>query len=230
MTDTIPQTNSPQIAPNEKYCIRCKQSFPATSEYFPRGSGRKGGLRPTCQTCITLQNKKTRQKRRIGASLDERNQRIDLACDSVKLCAKCKVLQPLTNFHVFTHNNKYNSWCKSCSSNQSREQYQRDKIDNPKKLKNKYLKFYYGITLDEYNEMYKKQNGVCAACGHPETSSKANMLLPLSVDHCHTYSVVRGLLCNGCNVALGLLKEDAERIKGLLRYIENYRDEMNQLI
>jgi len=77
---------------------------------------------------------------------------------------------------------------------------------------NHYLGYKYGITLDEYEEMLAGQNGVCASCGTPPAGRK------LAVDHDHETGVIRGLLCQPCNTALGLLQESPDRVASLLAY------------
>lgn len=42
-----------------------------------------------------------------------------------------------------------------------------------------------------------------------------------AIDHDHATGEVRGRLCNGCNTALGFLKEDPDRILGLIEYLAN---------
>ena len=42
-------------------------------------------------------------------------------------------------------------------------------------------------------------------------------------DHAHSSGVFRGWLCNACNVALGLLRDDPVRIRKLAEYIEKKR-------
>jgi hypothetical protein len=45
------------------------------------------------------------------------------------------------------------------------------------------------------------------------------------IDHCHESGVVRGGLCNGCNSALGHMKDDPERMRAAAAYIEAFRDD-----
>jgi len=40
---------------------------------------------------------------------------------------------------------------------------------SPDIFRKRELKKSFGITLEKYNEMLEKQNGVCAICGEPET-------------------------------------------------------------
>ena len=68
----------------------------------------------------------------------------------------------------------------------------------------------YGISLDEYEGMARRQNGVCAVC---EVSGK------LHVDHEHETGRVRGLLCGSCNRALGLLKDNVDSLKKAIDYL-----------
>lgn len=40
------------------------------------------------------------------------------------------------------------------------------------------------------------------------------------VDHCHTSNKVRGLLCGGCNVGIGMFREDKAIFLAALAYLE----------
>ena len=86
----------------------------------------------------------------------------------------------------------------------------------------KYAQF--GVTPGKFQAMLKKQNYVCAACGQKETTKYKGRLRELSIDHCHTTGRVRGLLCGNCNRALGLVHEEIERLKALIRYLEEQED------
>lgn len=81
--------------------------------------------------------------------------------------------------------------------------------------KNTQLKFYYGISLEDYNGMFEEQNGCCKICLRHQSELKNK----LNVDHCHQSKTVRSLLCNQCNQALGLLKENPITIKAMLEYV-----------
>jgi hypothetical protein len=75
----------------------------------------------------------------------------------------------------------------------------------------------YGVTKEQYFEMLAAQNGGCAVCGHNGSKYK------LCVDHCHDTGEVRGILCDQCNKAEGLLDGDTGRIRNLLKYLEDSR-------
>jgi epoxyqueuosine reductase QueG len=78
------------------------------------------------------------------------------------------------------------------------------------------LKYLHNITIDYYDELLKKQNGVCAICLKACNKNKR-----LSVDHDHKTGKVRGLLCNKCNRALGMFKDDPKLLRSAARYILN---------
>lgn len=84
----------------------------------------------------------------------------------------------------------------------------------------------YGLTAGQYNSMLGVQNGLCALCG------MSNDGRALCVDHKHVddyakkpahekATLVRGLLCAGCNSILGFCGDDPEivvrKARGLLK-------------
>jgi hypothetical protein len=78
------------------------------------------------------------------------------------------------------------------------------------------LKRMYGMTLDEYDQMLAAQSNGCAICGKsPEENGKR-----LAVDHNHNTGEVRGLLCQGCNTALGLLNDNPATLRLATSYLE----------
>jgi hypothetical protein len=97
------------------------------------------------------------------------------------------------------------------------------KFNNSKKHS---LKAKYKITLEQYNEMLKLQNGVCKICNKPETAidKVTKKIRTLSVDHCHDTKKVRGLLCHNCNVGIGSLKHNPNFLRTAALYCETVND------
>jgi hypothetical protein len=72
----------------------------------------------------------------------------------------------------------------------------------------------YGITQDDYRQMFADQCGACAICLEPAQGRK------LCVDHCHTTGKIRGLLCRKCNSGIGMLRDSSV----IVRLAANYLD------
>ena len=89
------------------------------------------------------------------------------------------------------------------------------KYSKSKLAKNALLKRTYGITLEQYDQMFDQQNGVCAICGGTNSDGKR-----LSVDHNHTTNKVRKLLCQRCNVGLGFIEDGIFMAKAKLYLVE----------
>jgi len=84
-----------------------------------------------------------------------------------------------------------------------------------------YLKYKYGITEKQYNEMLSSQSFACAICGSKKT--KDERATKLVVDHCHATGKVRGLLCSACNKGIGLFEDSKEALLEAIKYLErNY--------
>lgn len=78
------------------------------------------------------------------------------------------------------------------------------------------IRRHYGMELDDYHALLKRQNGVCAICKQPPNAQRTR----LSVDHDHTTGRVRGLLCSSCNFAIGLMREDPARLRRAMDYLQ----------
>lgn len=79
----------------------------------------------------------------------------------------------------------------------------------------------YGITVEQYEELHSVQQGLCAICGRAETLiGNTGKVRSLCVDHDHVTGKVRGLLCSGCNVAIGHLRHDKELLLQAITYLQ----------
>ena len=54
------------------------------------------------------------------------------------------------------------------------------------------------------------------------TRDRKGNIKPLSVDHNHTTGIRRKLLCSECNLLLGQVEKDKERIQAILSYINEH--------
>ena len=81
----------------------------------------------------------------------------------------------------------------------------------------------YGITPEEYDAVYEKQSGNCAACGSPLSSDGKEWRMWDSprTDHCHKTGRVRGIIHNRCNLILGLIHDDAGLLAKLIDYLNS---------
>ena len=120
-----------------------------------------------------------------------------------KVCTKCKVEKPLDEFY---RNKKQKDGrrarCKEC-------------YYAPEQEAARNLKARYGITLAEYDTMLEQQGGCCKVCGTADSGGKGRF----HVDHNHTTGKVRGLLCNGCNIGIGHLKDSPDVLLKAAAYL-----------
>lgn len=84
------------------------------------------------------------------------------------------------------------------------------------------LKKYFGITFEQYSAMHLAQDGRCAICRNPETEERNGELRMLCVDHCHKTGAIRGLLCGGCNRAIGNFRDSPELMEAGAAYIRSH--------
>lgn len=118
----------------------------------------------------------------------------------MKTCDKCKESKALDKF------DPSRKTCRMCRNHL----YSRGP-----KLRRRQLKYLYGITPEQYDEMLKAQGGVCKICLGPDNGPWKR----LAVDHCHKTGRVRGLLCAKCNKGLGQFEDDPERLKKAITYL-----------
>ena len=119
----------------------------------------------------------------------------------MKKCTKCGEEKPKSEFYKQkTHKDGFRSQCKACTNKHGKQYRKNDEyVENRRKY---ILKHKHGLTSKQYNEMFEKQNGLCAICGKPEVKKW------LDVDHNHKTNKIRGLLCGSCNRMLGLAKDN----------------------
>lgn len=124
-----------------------------------------------------------------------------------KLCGTCEVWLPLDRYHKNAKTSDgLATVCRRCQRSVG-------------------IKRRFGITQDQYEQMLSAQSGGCATCGKSEQENGRM----LAVDHDHACCpdgektcgrCVRGLLCNPCNLLLGLAGDDVSRLAALIQYLD----------
>lgn len=90
----------------------------------------------------------------------------------------------------------------------------------PDYKKESFIKSVYGITLKDYDDMFKKQGGVCFICGQKETrKNKYTGVCRLHIDHDHKTGKVRGLLCHSCNFGISAFMDSAQLLERAIEYL-----------
>jgi len=102
--------------------------------------------------------------------------------------------------------------CKECSNTKVKV----FRSQQPDRRRAEHLKRLYGITVEDYENILKLQDGGCAICGKKQGVEKKR----LAVDHSHQDRRVRGLLCHRCNKWLVGKHVDGSLLKKAGEYLE----------
>jgi hypothetical protein len=122
---------------------------------------------------------------------------------------------------------KYQEIYKIEHSEKRKETNKKYKDKNKEKIK-KYRSEYnllhrdkrtYGLKIDDYNLILKKQNNKCSICGKELKKGSGGRAL----DHCHITGKIRGILCMKCNTSLGLVEENINILQSMITYLELHK-------
>lgn len=144
-----------------------------------------------------------------------------LAPAGYRWCKGCRMAVPLDRFRVQRAPvdgmgaDTYAGRCIECSKAFKREV-------SPDVRRSSHQRRAYGLLAGQYDAMVREQGGVCAICGKPPTAEQGKTSR-LFVDHCHATGAVRGLLCQPCNTALGLFRDEPETLRAAIEYLARSR-------
>ena len=130
---------------------------------------------------------------------------------TTKVCKDCQVEKPSIDFPKQPRNKDgLNTYCRSCQNIRTKAS-----PNWKSNVRTASLKKNYGITPEDYDLMFAKQQGVCAICSQPDDEKRQY----LCVDHDHATGVVRGLLCHNCNIGLGKFQDDPNLLNKAIWYL-----------
>lgn len=142
-------------------------------------------------------------------------------------CSKCGLDKPRDDFAKSGGTKSgYRNKCKSCYASYMRGYYRKnpDQYKKHQGYVSQNDKIYHsnyhrhGLTKEQFDAMVYKYDGLCWAC-------KSNQAANIDHDHKHCpggygcSECVRGVLCNGCNSALGFVNDSTETLSRLIEYL-----------
>jgi len=147
---------------------------------------------------------------------------------TMKKCPRCERTKAITHFTARSGVSRHGvrAHCRACENDYARDRrnapdYVRpERTETPEQIRLHGLRARlrrYGCpddALDAWVARYESAT-TCDACGMASDE-------PLHIDHCHDANVLRGILCRGCNVALGHVNDDAHRLHQLADYITTH--------
>lgn len=142
--------------------------------------------------------------------------------EELRVCRKCHFEKPLSDFTVVDkRTGRRKLACRVCEAVRIRAYYDanpeyRETMKarsrawtkaNPERhvihTRTGNLRRAYGLSKDQFAALVIAQDGKCALCRTEEHGRSTVAAGHWMVDHNHETGEVRGLLCNGCNTALG---------------------------
>jgi hypothetical protein len=213
------------VSDGTKICTECKHAKPLTE--FGRSARSRDGLRYQCLECgrrrareayvaagpaVTItcedcgarhetRNPRTRYCSGLCRKRAAEKRRTDLAAQRTatgRPCRRCGVAVATRVGHPV---------CDDCKA---------DKRDAATRERRRTLRKY-GITEADWDRMLAAQDGRCAIC---RTGTPGGRGERWHIDHCHTSSRVRGLLCHNCNVGIGNFKDAPDLLRAAAAYLE----------
>jgi Recombination endonuclease VII len=143
-----------------------------------------------------------------GHPYTKENTYLDKTSKKGKICRRCKIC--VRERRKIYQNNNYEKAIiaiKEYNENNPERVKYWDKLSTLKK---------HGLTLEDYNNILKKQNNKCAICKRKNPHG-----IDLAIDHNHKTGKIRGLLCTNCNTALGSFKDSTKTLQNAIEYLKN---------
>jgi len=135
----------------------------------------------------------------------------------MKLCPGCTarenrpILKPISEFYRRkASKDGLSNRCKECEKDAHKAYHKANRTKQIHRRSN--LKVLYNLTIEQFNEMFERQEGGCGIC--------TRVGQKLVIDHDHKTGKVRGLLCAKCNHGLGRFDDDPVKLQNAIMYLE----------
>lgn len=199
----------PAALPGEVVCLLCGSPNLRIRDVFRLANGNLKRRRQ-CQACghkfysVEVDTGKALHPRRLLAR-----------AATEKECATCRRVLSIACFSKKANDaDLYRSSCRQCLNRQRSERLLQDALARHR------------ATEGQYQGMLRAQGGRCSICGTdgrdaPVTRRTRHRFL--RIDHCHKTGVVRGLLCDTCNLGIGNFKDDPLWLETAAAYLRRHQ-------
>jgi hypothetical protein len=195
------------------------------------GCGQPAFCRHMCKTCYALDN---RSKQDPVKRLEAKRENTEARKEEIK--EHRRQYRQDKKEEIRAYNKKYAEenpeliklWGKNYREGTAEKNNERARQwaeDNPIGIKAQRLLKNYTMSLEEWVNMWEKQDGKCAIC-KVELTPKGQGGTCVAVDHCHRTGAIRSLLCQQHNKGLGHFNDDPELLRATADYIE-YHNKLN---
>lgn len=191
--------------------LTCKVCNVTKSHFeFRKAKRMRFGVSNTCKDCFNA-------KRREAADFNRQQRELNWKTMTSKVCSRCKIDKPVNEFSKNSDRKiGITPDCKSC---------RRGRYKDPRKNRKDRLPAMYGVTYEDVVKTLHQQHGRCAnrACG-----MEISLTVPMGVnkaviDHDHETGKFRAVLCMMCNLTLGKIESDVNKVLGLIEYMDNFK-------
>ncbi len=180
----------------QKTCPRCGETKPV--EAFGRNRALPDGRSFYCLVCNRENNRRWYRESRRRQGRDVRDH--SWIPDGFRWCPTCRqaVAHENSNRSARTSSG-FGSQCKACKRSADLDRYYARR---------------YGLDREGIDDLRARQADRCASCGDEH---------PGHIDHDHETELTRALLCERCNLGLGLFRDDPSLLRAAADYVELHR-------
>jgi hypothetical protein len=194
-----------------KRCSKCSKRKRVAS--FGRDASRSDGLSCWCRACTAASAKRYRSTAAGRAKMRDLVRRWRAGNPEKVKAAKLRQAERMKK--LAEEDPKF--WKKKYAANREAAKARAlawTRKQPPGYRRDQHLRHRYGMTLAEWERLFREQGSACAVCRTTNSGGRQ-----WTTDHCHTTGAFRGILCDSCNVVLGRIRESPETALALLRYI-----------
>jgi hypothetical protein len=134
-----------------------------------------------------------------------------------KICSKCKLPKDIEKDFGKKKCNKdgLNHYCLVCERQRCKTNFR--KVSYKEATKYRSILRNYGLTKEEYLTKLQSQNFACAICQASLMNDRYT-----HVDHDHNTGKVRDMLCQECNILLGIIENNVDKLGSCLAYLAKH--------